>query len=88
MENNLYNIWFICDKCGTAYDDDLEEIVDPKDIRGTIEWANSPTSTENRWEALDKLKVRMKYENKKCESKRENATESSTGQIKKHIRTY
>ena len=79
MTKRLNNLWVVCDKCGTEYDHDLEEIINPKDIKGTIEWANTPTSTENKWEALDKLKVRIQYENKKCESKGKKLTEFSKG---------
>ena len=63
-------LWFVCDECGTEYDEHLEEIIHQKDIRGTIEWANTPTSTENRLDALDKLKIRIQYENKERKSKR------------------
>ena len=63
------DIWFVCDKCGTSYNDNLEEIIPPEEIKGTIEWANSPTSYENRWDALKKLQIREDYENKKRESK-------------------
>ena len=76
---NPNNIWFTCDKCGTPYGDDMEEIIPPEEIRGTIEWANTPTSTENKWEALDKLKVRIQHENKECESKGKKLTEFSKG---------
>ena len=79
MTKRLNDLWFVCDKCGTEYDHDLEEIINPKDIRGTIEWANTPTSTENRWEALDKLKVRIQHENKECESKGKKLAEFSKG---------
>jgi len=64
------NIWFVCDKCGTSYGDDMEEIIPPEEMRGTIEWANTPTSDEDRWDALTKLKIREEYENKKRKSKR------------------
>ena len=63
------NIWFVCDKCGTAYDDDLHEIIEPKDIIGSIEWAYTPTSDKNKWDALEKLRIREEHENKERESK-------------------
>ena len=37
---NHKNIWFVCDKCGTPYDDHMEEIIPPEEIKGSIEWAN------------------------------------------------
>ena len=49
------DIWFVCDKCGTSYNDHLEEIIPPEQIKGSIEWAYSPTSYEDRWDALTKL---------------------------------
>ena len=63
------NIWFVCDECGTSYDDHMEAIIPEEEIRGTIEWANTPTSTENKWDALDKLNIRIQHEHKKRESK-------------------
>ena len=61
------DIWFVCDKCGTTYNDHLEEIIPPKEIKGSIEWAYTPTSFENRWDALEKLKIRDVHENKNKE---------------------
>tara|TARA_R100000655_G_scaffold20867_3_gene42941 strand:+ start:3778 stop:4029 length:252 start_codon:yes stop_codon:yes gene_type:complete len=74
---NPDNIWFVCDKCGTSYDDHMEEIIPPGEIKGSIEWAYSPTSHENRWDALTKLRIREQYENKKRKSKRKELAESS-----------
>tara|TARA_R100000458_G_C8271649_1_gene246392 strand:- start:685 stop:930 length:246 start_codon:yes stop_codon:yes gene_type:complete len=62
------DVWFVCDKCGTPYNDHLEEIVSPELIRGTIEWANTPTKDEDRWDALIKLNIREEYEAKKRKS--------------------
>ena len=76
---NHKNIWFVCDKCGTPYDDHMEEIIPPEEIKGSIEWAYSPTSHENRWDALTKLTIREQYENKKRESEGEEPTEFSKG---------
>ena len=73
------DIWFTCDKCGTAYNDHMEEIIQPEEIKGSIEWAYSPTSHENRWDALTKLTIREQYENKKRESEGEEPTEFSKG---------
>ena len=73
------NIWFVCDKCGTPYGDDMEEIIPPEEIKGSIEWAYSPTSYKNRMEALTKLRIREEYENKKCKSKRKSSAKSSKG---------
>ena len=73
MERKLLdpnNIWFVCDKCGTSYDDQLEEIIPPEQIKGSIEWAYSPTSDKNKWDALTKLRIREEYETKKRKSKR------------------
>ena len=64
------NLWFVCDKCGTSYNDQLEEIVDPKDIVGSIEWAYSPTSNENKFDALEKSRIREEHERKKRKSQR------------------
>ena len=71
-------IWFEC-KCGIKYNDSLEEIIPPEEIKGSIEWAYSPTSYENRWDALKKLQIREAYENKKRESEGEEPTEFSKG---------
>jgi hypothetical protein len=65
---NPDDIWFVCDKCGTSYDDHMEEIIPPEEIKGSIEWAYSPTSYENRWDALEKLRIREEYETKKRKS--------------------
>lgn len=73
------DIWFKCDKCGTQYNDHLEEIIPPEEIKGSIEWAYSPTSNEDKWDALTKLRIREAYESKKCESEREESSESSEG---------
>ena len=73
------DLWFVCDKCGTEYDEFLEEIIPPEEIKGSIEWAYSPTSYENRWDALTKLRIREGYENKKRKSKRKESTEFSKG---------
>ena len=59
---NPNNIWFICDKCGTTYGDDMEEIIPPEEIVGSIEWANTPTSYENRYDALEKARIRATHE--------------------------
>ena len=56
------NLWFVCDKCGTAYDDHLEEIIPEEEIKGSKAWAYSPTSDENRWDALEKVRLRDIYE--------------------------
>ena len=69
-------IWFEC-KCGIKYNDSLEEIISPENIKGSIEWAHTPTSYENRWDALTKLTTREEYENKKCKSKRKSIAEPS-----------
>ena len=76
---NPNNIWFVCDKCGTSYGNDMEEIIPPEEIKGSIEWAYSPTSYKNRMEALTNLRIREEYENKKCKSKRKSAAKSSKG---------
>ena len=60
------DLWFVCDKCGTSYNDSLEEIIPPEDIKGSIEWAYSSTSYENRMDAIAKSKTREEYENKEC----------------------
>lgn len=65
---NHKNIWFVCDKCGTPYDDHMEEIIPPEEIKGSIEWANTPTNNENYMDALTKLKIREEYEAKKRKS--------------------
>ena len=65
---NPNDIWFVCDKCGTSYDDHMEEIIPLEEIKGSIEWAYSPTSYENRYDALEKSRIREEYETKKCES--------------------
>ena len=75
----IKDLWFVCDKWGTEYDEHLEEIIHPKEIKGTIEWAYTPTSYEDRWDALEKLKIREEYENKKCESKGKKSTKFSKG---------
>ena len=69
-KSKVNDIWFVCDKWGTSYDDDLEEIIPPEEIKGSIEWAYSPTSYENRWDALEKLRIREEYETKKRKSER------------------
>jgi len=70
MERKLLsNLWFVCDKCGTEYDDHLDEIIPPENIQGSIEWAKTPTSDENKFDALEKARIREEYEHKKCESK-------------------
>ena len=73
------NIWFVCDKCGTPYDDQLEEIIPPEKIKGSIEWANTPTKDKDKWDALTKLRIREEHETKKRESKRQEPTEFSKG---------
>ena len=65
MHNDL---WFVCNKCGTPYDSHMEEIIPPEEIRGSIEWANTPTSDKDRMDALIKLKIREEHENKKRKS--------------------
>ena len=65
----LNNLWFVCDKCGTAYDDHMEEIVEEEDLLYDLEWANRPTLEKDKWEAITKAKIRIEHENKKCESK-------------------
>jgi len=59
---NPDDIWFVCDKCGTSYDDHMEEIIPPEQIKGSIEWAYSPTSDEDRWDALEKARLREQHE--------------------------
>lgn len=59
------DLWFVCDKCGTSYNDSLEEIIPPEEIKDSIEWAYSPTSYENRMDAINKAKIREEYETKK-----------------------
>ena len=61
------DIWFICRKCKTAYDEQLEEVTPEEDI---IAWAYSPTSDANKWDALEKVKIREAYEDKKRKGKR------------------
>ena len=36
---------------------------------GAEEWAKTPTSDENKFDALEKARIREEYEHKKCESK-------------------
>ena len=48
------DLWFQCPKCGTQYDEYCEEIVPPEEIVGSIEWANTPTSDKNKFDALKK----------------------------------
>jgi len=55
------NIWFRCYKCGTAYDDHLEEIFDE------VAWGYTHTSYKNKWDALKKSRIREKHEAKKRE---------------------
>ena len=62
------DLWFVCDKCGTEYDEFLEEIIPAEQIKGSIEWAYSPTSNKNKWDALEKLRIREEHENKERES--------------------
>lgn len=71
------DLWFTCSKCGTQYNEYCEEIIPPEKIKGSIEWAYSPTSHKNRWDALTKLTIREAYENKKRKSQGEESTESS-----------
>ena len=59
------DLWFTCPKCGTDYDEYLEEVFRPENIVGSIEWAYSPTSNKNKFDALTKLRIREEYENKK-----------------------
>ena len=65
----LNNLWFVCDKCGTAYDDNLEEILKPKPEKNSIEWAHTITLEKDKWDAITKANIRIQHENKKCESK-------------------
>ena len=30
------DLWFVCDKCGTEYDEFLEEIIPAEEIKGSI----------------------------------------------------
>lgn len=63
------DLWFVCDECGTEYDNDLEKIdvsIHPQEI---IDWAYKPTTNENYIDAIEKAIIRGKHENKKCESK-------------------
>ena len=76
---DLKDLWFVCDKCGTEYDSHLEEIIKPEDIKGSIEWAYSPTSDENYIDAIEKARLRGEYENKKCKGKRKKSTKFSKG---------
>tara|TARA_R110002020_G_scaffold55962_1_gene154988 strand:+ start:303 stop:524 length:222 start_codon:yes stop_codon:yes gene_type:complete len=62
------DLWFVCDKCGTEYDEFLEEIIPAEQIKGSIEWAYSPTSNKNKWDALEKSRIRGEYEAKKRKS--------------------
>ncbi len=59
------DLWFTCPKCNTEYDEYMEEVIPPELIRGTIEWANTPTKDKDRWDALTKLTIREEYETKK-----------------------
>jgi hypothetical protein len=45
----------------------MEEIYDADSEE--LQWANTPTSNENIWEAITKATIRIQHENKKCESK-------------------
>ena len=63
------DLWFVCDKCGTEYDEFLEEIIPAEQIKGSIEWAYTPTTDKNKWDALEKLRIREEHENKERESK-------------------
>ena len=56
------DLWFTCPKCGTDYDEYCEEIIPPEEIKGSIEWAYSPTSDEDRWDALKKARLREQHE--------------------------
>ena len=56
------DVWFEC-KCGIKYNDHLEEVIPPEEIRGTIEWANTPTTDKNYIDAITKFKIREKHEN-------------------------
>ena len=62
------DVWFKC-KCGIKDNDSLEEIVPPEKIKGSLEWAYSPTSDKDRWDALEKLRIREEYEAKERKSK-------------------
>lgn len=73
------DLWFVCDKCGTEYDEFLEEIIPSEEIKGTIEWANTPTLDANKWDAITKSTIRGKYESKECESKGKESTKFSKG---------
>lgn len=55
------DIWFEC-KCGIKYNDHLEEVIPQKEIVGSKEWAYSPTSNENKFDALAKARYRDIYE--------------------------
>ena len=44
-----------------------------------ITWAHTPTSYENRWDALKKLRIREEYENQERESKGKKSTKFSKG---------
>ena len=35
----------------------------------SLEWANTPTSNKNIYDAITKATIRIQHENKKCESK-------------------
>ena len=56
------DLWFTCPKCGTDYDEYMEEVFRPEEIKGSIEWAYSPTSYENRYDALEKARIRATHE--------------------------
>tara|TARA_R110002020_G_scaffold109463_3_gene253263 strand:+ start:1081 stop:1359 length:279 start_codon:yes stop_codon:yes gene_type:complete len=82
------DLWFVCDKCGTEYDEFLEEImfkrmifrrIPSEEIKGTIEWANTPTLDANKWDAITKSTIRGKHESKECESKGTESTKFSKG---------
>ena len=73
------DLWFTCSVCGTEYNEYCEIIVPKQDIRGTIEWANTPTLDANKWDAITKSTIRGKHESKECESKGTESTKFSKG---------
>ena len=51
-------VWFRWSNCNQGFDDDLEKMEDE------ISWAYSPTSYENRMDAIKKSRIREKHENR------------------------
>mgnify|MGYP003678814149 CR=1 FL=1 len=51
------DIWFVCDKCGTSYNDSLEEIIS-NETKGSIKWAYTPTDNANYMDAIKKSEIK------------------------------